>query len=124
LATLNRQLSQDALDLTRALKGQNKAQGAWGELILERVLEAAGLRRGEEFDLQVSCVDANGRRLQPDALIRLPEGRVLVIDAKLSLTAWEAHVNAEDEATRKAAMRRHLDSMRAHLRGLAERRYE
>jgi DNA recombination protein RmuC len=124
LAALNRQLSQDALDLTRALKGQNKAQGAWGELILERVLEAAGLRRGEEFDLQVSCVDANGRRLQPDALIRLPEGRVLVIDAKLSLVAWEAHVNAEDEAGRKAAMRRHLDSMRSHLRGLAERRYE
>jgi DNA recombination protein RmuC len=124
LMTLNRQLSQDALDLTRALKGQNKAQGTWGELILERVLVAAGLRRGHEFDLQVSMSDREGHRLQPDAVIRMPEDRVLVVDAKLSLVAWEAHVNADDEAGRSEAMRRHLASMRSHLRGLAERRYE
>ena len=124
LMTLNRQLSQDALDLTRALKGQNKAQGTWGELILERVLAAAGLRRGHEFDLQVALADESGRRLQPDAVIRLPEQRILVVDAKVSLKAWEAHVNGEDEAARQEAMRRHVDSMRGHLRGLAERGYE
>lgn len=124
LMTLNQQLSQDALDLTRALKGQSKAQGTWGELILERVLVAAGLRRGHEFELQVSMADDEGRRLQPDAVIRMPEDRVLVIDAKVSLTAWEAHVNAEDEAARAEAMRRHIESMRSHLRGLAERGYE
>lgn len=124
LMTLNQQLSQDALDLTRALKGQNKAQGTWGELILERVLVAAGLRRGHEFDMQVSMSDREGHRLQPDAVIRMPEDRVLVVDAKLSLVAWEAHVNADDEEARSEAMRRHVASMRRHLRGLAERRYE
>lgn len=124
LMALNRQLSQDAIDLTRALKGQNKAQGTWGELILERVLVAAGLRRGHEFDLQVSMADEAGRRLQPDAVIRMPEERLLVVDAKVSLKAWEAHVNGDDEAARGEAMRRHVESMRAHLRGLGERGYE
>jgi DNA recombination protein RmuC len=124
LMALNRQLSDDASALTRALSGQVKAQGAWGELILERVLEAAGLRRGSEYDLQVSLQDDDGRRLQPDAIIRLPEERVLVLDAKLSLRAWTDAVNASDEAVRQAAMRRHLDSVRAHIRGLAGRSYE
>lgn len=124
LMALNRQLSDDAGALTRALSGQVKTQGAWGELILERVLEAAGLRRGSEYDLQVAMQDGSGQRQQPDAILRLPEERVLVIDAKASLRAWTAWVEAVDETTREQAMRRHLDSVRAHVRGLAERRYE
>jgi DNA recombination protein RmuC len=124
LMALNRQLSDDAGALTRALAGQVKAQGAWGELILERVLEAAGLRRGSEYELQVSLEDDEGRRLQPDAIIRLPEERVLVLDAKASLRAWTDAVNADDEAVRQAALRRHLESIRSHVRGLAGRNYE
>jgi len=124
LVALNNQLSQDAHELTRALKGQNKAQGAWGELILERVLEAAGLRRGHEFDLQVSMADEAGRKLQPDAVVRMPEQRLLVVDAKVSLNAWQAHVNADDPVARDDAMRRHVGSVRAHVRGLSERGYE
>lgn len=124
LMALNNQLSQDAHELTRALKGQNKAQGAWGELVLERVLEAAGLRRGHEFDLQVSMADEGGRKLQPDAVVRMPEQRLLVVDAKVSLNAWQAHVNADDPAARDDAMRRHVGSVRAHVRGLSERGYE
>lgn len=124
LMSLNRQLSDDAHALTRALKGQVKAQGAWGELILERVLEAAGLRRGSEYELQVSLVDDEGRRLQPDAVLRLPEDRLLVVDAKVSLVAWNAHVNAGDDAERGEAMRRHVESLRGHVKGLAGRNYE
>ena len=124
LMALNRQLSDDAGALTRALAGQVKAQGAWGELILERVLEAAGLRRGSEYELQVALQSDDGRRLQPDAVLRLPEHRVLVLDAKVSLRAWTDAVNADDEAARQAAMRRHLESIRAHVRGLAGRNYE
>ncbi|HRO58387.1 MAG TPA: DNA recombination protein RmuC [Burkholderiaceae bacterium] len=117
-------MSREAGDLARALKGQSKVQGAWGELVLERVLEAAGLRRGEEFDMQLVFAAEGGRRLQPDAVVRMPGDRVLVVDAKVSLLAWDAHVNAEDDAQRGQALRRHLDSMRAHLRGLADRGYE
>ncbi len=124
LMTLNDRLSREAGDLARALKSQSKMQGAWGELVLERVLEAAGLRRGEEFEMQLSFTAEGGRRLQPDAVIRMPDDRVLVVDAKVSLLAWDGHVNAEDDAQRGQALRRHLDSMRAHLRGLAERGYE
>ncbi|MCM5571862.1 DNA recombination protein RmuC [Burkholderiaceae bacterium FT117] len=124
LMSLNRQLSDDAHALTRALKGQVKTQGAWGELILERVLEAAGLRRGSEYELQVSLADDAGRRLQPDAVVRLPEERVLVIDAKVSLLAWSEHVNAADDAVRADSMRRHVDSIRGHVKGLAGRGYE
>lgn len=124
LMSLNRQLSDDAHALTRALKGQVKAQGAWGELILERVLEAAGLRRGSEYELQVSMVDGEGRRLQPDAVVRLPEDRLVVVDAKVSLLAWNAHVNAADDAERGQAMRRHVESLRGHVKGLATRAYE
>lgn len=124
LMALNQTLSREARQLTEALKGSSKTQGTWGELVLERVLEASGLRRGEEYEVQVSHTDGEGRRLQPDVVIRLPEGRHLVIDAKVSLNAYEDYTAATDEHARQAALKRHLDSVRTHMKGLSQRRYE
>lgn len=124
LMELNRALGQDAKNLTRALKGSVKAQGNWGELVLERVLEASGLRKGAEYHTQESHTRDDGSRAQPDVVIHLPEDRHLVVDAKVSLTAYEGYVVAEDDAERQLAIRRHLDSVRAHIKGLAERNYQ
>lgn len=124
LMALNQTLSREARQLTEALKGSSKTQGTWGELVLERVLEASGLRRGEEYEVQVSHTNGEGRRLQPDVVIRLPEGRHLVIDAKVSLNAYEDYTAATDESARQAALKRHLDSVRTHMKGLSQRRYE
>lgn len=124
LMALNQTLSREARQLTEALKGSSKTQGTWGELVLERVLEASGLRRGEEYEVQVAHTDDEGRRLQPDVVIRLPEGRHLVIDAKVSLNAYEAYVAAENDGERQGALKRHLDSVRTHMKGLSQKRYE
>ena len=124
LMSLNNQLSKDAHNLTSALKGQAKAQGNWGELILERVLEASGLRKGHEYDVQESHTRADGTRAQPDVVVHLPEDRHLIIDAKVSLTAYEEHANAETEHQRDAAMKRHLESVRTHIKGLSEKNYQ
>ena len=124
LMALNNQLSKDAHNLTSALKGQAKAQGNWGELILERVLEASGLRKGHEYDVQENHTREDGTRAQPDVVVHLPEDRHLIIDAKVSLTAYEAHANAETEFQRDAALKRHLDSVRAHIKELAEKNYQ
>ena len=124
LMELNRTVSQEANNLTRALKGSNKTQGNWGELILERVLETAGLRKGEEFDVQESHTTDDGRRLQPDVVLHLPEDRHLVIDAKATLIAYEDYANAEDEKHRDVALKRHLDAVRAHIKGLSEKNYQ
>jgi DNA recombination protein RmuC len=124
LMSLNNQLSKDAHNLTSALKGQAKAQGNWGELILERVLEASGLRKDHEYDVQESHSRADGSRAQPDVVVHLPEDRHLIIDAKVSLTAYEEHANAETDPQRDAALKRHLDSVRAHIRELSEKNYQ
>jgi DNA recombination protein RmuC len=124
LMELNQSLSQDAKNLTRALKGSSKTQGNWGELILERVLEASGLRKGEEYDVQESHTRDDGSRAQPDVVIHLPEDRHLVVDAKVSLTAYEEYVSAEDDGERQTWAKRHLDSVRAHIKGLSERNYQ
>ena len=124
LMELNRTVSQEANNLTRALKGSNKTQGNWGELILERVLETAGLRKGEEFDVQESHTTEDGRRLQPDVVLHLPEDRHLVIDAKATLVAYEDYANAEDEKHRDVALKRHLDAVRAHIKGLSDKNYQ
>lgn len=124
LMGLNQQLSQRAGDLTRALTTQSKAQGNWGELVLERVLEVSGLRKDEEYVVQESHTREDGSRVQPDVVIRLPGGRQLVIDSKVSLTAWIDYVNEGDEAARALALRRHLDSMRSHIRGLSGKNYQ
>jgi len=124
LMALNNQLSEDAHNLTSALKGQSKAQGNWGELILERVLEASGLRKGHEYQVQESHTRDDNSRAQPDVVVHLPEGRHLIVDAKVSLTAYEAHANAESDIERDAALKRHLDSVRSHIKGLSEKNYQ
>ena len=123
LMALNNQLSDDAHNLTRALKGQSKAQGNWGELILERVLEASGLRKGHEYNVQVSHVRKDGTRVQPDVVIHLPENRHLIIDAKVSLTAYEIHANAGNDPERNAAIKKHMESVRSHIKELSEKNY-
>ncbi|HVI25549.1 MAG TPA: DNA recombination protein RmuC [Xanthomonadaceae bacterium] len=124
LLQLNQALSDDAKALTSALKGSNKAQGNWGELVLERVLEASGLRKDHEYRTQESHAQEDGRRLQPDVVIALPEERSLVIDAKMSLVAYEEYCTLEDEAQRNAALSRHLASVRAHIKGLSAKNYQ
>ncbi|WP_016855271.1 DNA recombination protein RmuC [Halomonas smyrnensis] len=122
LAGLNARLGDEAATLARALKGDQKAQGNWGELILETVLERSGLRRDVEYRREVS-IDGEDGRQRPDAIIYLPESRHLIVDAKVSLVAWNRVVNAEHEAEREAAMGDHLRSLRAHVRGLAAKDY-
>lgn len=124
LMDLNRQLSDDAHNLTRALKGSSKTQGNWGEMILEKILESSGLRKGQEYDLQESHTRDDGSRVQPDAIIHLPEERHIVVDAKVSLTAYEEYVNAEHDSGRDMAVRRHLDSVRGHIKALSEKNYQ
>lgn len=124
LMTLNNQLSEDAHNLTQALKGQAKAQGNWGELILERVLEASGLRKGHEYNVQESHVREDGTRIQPDVVIHLPENRHLIIDAKASLTAYEEHTNADTDLERNSTIKRHLESVRSHIKELSEKNYQ
>ena len=124
LMSLNRDLSDDARNLTLALKGSAKAQGNWGELVLERVLEVSGLRRGIEYLVQDARQRDDGTRAMPDVVILLPEDRRLVVDAKVSLLAYERHVSAASDADRAAALRAHLDSVRAHIRGLSDKRYQ
>ena len=121
---LNSQLSKDAHNLTSALKGQSKAQGNWGEMILERVLEASGLRKDHEYDVQESHARTDGTRAQPDVVVHLPEDRHLIVDAKVSLTAYEEQANAESDHQRDAALKRHLSSIRTHIKGLSEKNYQ
>jgi DNA recombination protein RmuC len=121
---LNKTLSDDAKNLTQALKGSSKSQGSWGELILERVLEASGLRKGEEYDVQESHSRDDGSRAQPDVVIHLPEDRHLVVDAKVSLTAYEEYASADSDVERQVALRRHVDSIKSHIKGLSEKNYQ
>ncbi|WP_228768030.1 DNA recombination protein RmuC [Limnohabitans sp. DM1] len=124
LASLNQALSQEAKNLTNALKGNTKTQGNWGELVLERVLEASGLRKGMEYIVQDSQTREDGSRAQPDVVIMLPEQRKLVVDSKVSLNAYEEYTVANSEDERVQAVRRHLDSVRKHVLGLSAKSYE
>ncbi|SFT80599.1 DNA recombination protein RmuC [Pseudomonas marincola] len=123
LQQLNQRLGDEATNLTRALQGQ-KTQGNWGELILERVLEHAGLEKGREYQTQVSLRSSEGERFQPDVLIYLPGDRQVVVDAKVSLTAYQQYVAAEDDATRQQALKQHVLSLRSHLKGLSLKDYQ
>jgi DNA recombination protein RmuC len=123
LQQLNQRLGDEATHLSRALKGQ-KTQGNWGELVLERVLEHAGLEKGREYHTQISLKNAEGQRFQPDVLIHLPGERQVVVDAKVSLTAYQQVVGAEDEALRQQALKQHVDSLRGHLKGLSVKDYQ
>lgn len=123
LMALNQQLSQDAHNLTSALKGQSKAQGNWGEVILERVLESSGLVKGLHYEAQKRHAHED-RIAQPDVIIRLPEGRSLVVDSKVSLNAYEEYASADQKPAREEALKRHLDSIRAHIKSLSAKNYQ
>lgn len=123
LRQLNQQIGEDARNLTRALKGESKTQGTWGEMILERTLELSGLVRGREYDVQVSSASEEGERLQPDVVVHLPDDRHLVVDSKVSLKAFERYASAEAAEEREAALAAHLLSMKAHIRSLSEKNY-
>ncbi|WP_191627740.1 DNA recombination protein RmuC [Pseudomonas fluorescens] len=123
LQALNLRLSDEATNLTRALKGQ-KTQGNWGELILERVLEHAGLEKGREYQTQVNLKGPDGERFQPDVVIYLPGDKQVVVDSKVSLTAYQQYVAAEDDTLGQIAIKQHVLSLRNHVKGLAGKDYK
>lgn len=124
LTELNLKMSQDAINLTKALKGDNKQQGNWGEVILERVLQESGLREGHEYDTQTELKNDDGKRFKPDVVVHLPENKDVVIDAKMSLVAYERYFNSDDEEVRAQAIKEHIVSVRAHIKGLSNKDYQ
>ncbi|MEE4214892.1 MAG: DNA recombination protein RmuC [Bacteroidales bacterium] len=124
LEKLNTRISDEANALTRALKGDSKARGNWGEMILESILEKSGLVRDREFFVQESYIGGEGGRLQPDIIVKYPGNRSIIIDAKVSLVAYEQYVNAENEAAKEQALKAHLQSVRTHLNKLAAKDYQ
>jgi DNA recombination protein RmuC len=123
LMELNKQISDEAQNLTKALKGDNKKQGNWGEVILEKVLERSGLVKDQEYRLQASITGLDGVRMQPDAIIDLPDDKHLIIDSKVSLIAYERLVNCETEDERKLFSKAHVESIRSHVHGLSSKNY-
>ena len=124
LQELNARIAQDAVNLTNALKGESKKQGIWGEMVLERVLESSGLVKGREYELQVTLKSAEGTRLQPDAIVRLPEAKDVVIDSKVSLSSYEKYCSTDDETLGQAALTAHIRSIRTHIKQLSAKDYQ
>lgn len=123
LVLQNQRLSQDADNLTKALKGDHQSQGAWGEMILDKLLESSGLVKGQEYSMQESTTQADGSRLRPDAVVFLPDDKHLIIDSKVSLLHYEQFCNSTDEGERTRFLRQHVESMRSHAKGLGEKDY-
>lgn len=117
-------VSSDAASLANALKGDNKQQGNWGEFVLEKLLEDSGLSKGREYETQVALKDEEGKRRNPDVIIHLPEGRDIIIDAKVSLIDYERYFHAEEGEGRNQSLNQHLNSLRAHIKGLSVKNYE
>ncbi|HQK36694.1 MAG TPA: DNA recombination protein RmuC [Bacteroidales bacterium] len=124
LVQMNQQLSDEARSLTRALKGDTKTQGTWGEFILEKLLENSGLTRNREYTVQERMADEQGTTLIPDVIVRYPGGRNVVIDSKVSLVAYEKYVAADDEDSRQQSIREHLDSVKKHILELSRKDYQ
>ncbi|MHB8854885.1 MAG: DNA recombination protein RmuC [Ignavibacteriaceae bacterium] len=124
LHDLNQLMTKEATNLTNALKGQSKAQGNWGEFILENILEKSGLVKGREYLVQESMTAESGKRFQPDVLIKLPEEKTIVIDSKVTLTAYEKYSSADDENEKSSALREHILSIRNHIKGLSGKNYQ
>ena len=120
----SKQIQTDANNLTKALKGDNKKQGTWGEIVLERVLETSGLVKDREYTIQKSLNSAEGARLQPDVIVNLPDEKNLIVDAKISLVAYERMVSAEDEEEKLIYLKQHLLSIKNHIDGLAAKNYQ
>jgi DNA recombination protein RmuC len=123
LSALNVKMSDETRSLTQALKGDSKVQGNWGELVLESILESSGLRKGEEYLVQDSHTQMDGSRLQPDIVVRLPEGRHLVVDSKVSITAYARHAESLDADTAQIELNAHIQSLRQHIQGLSSKNY-
>lgn len=124
LVDMNKQISEEANNLTKALKGDTKKQGNWGEVILEKVLERSGLVKDQEYKTQVSTTNLDGRKIQPDVVVLLPDNKHIIIDSKVSLIAYELFVNAENEDDRNRAQKDHILSMRNHIKNLSEKNYQ
>jgi len=124
LKALNEKMSQDAINLTNALKGESKTRGDWGEVILEKVLEQSGLAKGREYEVQGSYRDSENRAFRPDVVVHLPNQRDVVIDSKVSLVAYERYFSSEDESQRQQALKEHVSSLRTHVTGLKNKNYD
>jgi len=123
LREMNEQMSKETLNLTKALKGDSKMQGNWGELILERVLEKSGLEKGREYEVQQSFVTEEGNRVFPDVVINLPDGKKMVVDSKVTLTAYERYINEEDDDAKIQHLKEHIISLKRHVDQLSEKNY-
>ncbi len=124
LRDMNSQLSNDALNLTNALKGENKTQGNWGEIVLESILEQSGLRKDVEYELQATLKSEEGKSYRPDVIVHMPQERDIIIDSKVSLVAYERFINANDDKIKSDSLKEHILSMKTHVKGLSEKKYE
>ncbi|AWL12253.1 Adenylate cyclase, terminal-differentiation specific [Saliniradius amylolyticus] len=124
LKELNRQITEDAANLTRALKGDNKQQGNWGEVVLEKILSESGLREGHEYETQGHYRDDDGKAFKPDVLVHLPNEKQVIIDSKVSLSAYERYFNSDQDTDRVSALKEHVDSLRTHIKQLGRKDYQ
>lgn len=124
LKELNAQMSKDTINLTKALKGDSKMQGNWGELVLERVLEKSGLEKDREYFIQQSFTTDEGKRLLPDVVIQLPDNKKMIVDSKVSLVAYERYINEETETLKKDYLKEHINSLKRHIEQLSDKKYE
>ena len=124
LKDLNLQMSKETMNLTKALKGDSKIQGNWGELVLERVLEKSGLEKGREYEIQKSFTTEEGNRVQPDVVINLPDGKKMIVDSKVSLTAYEKYINEDEEEQKTAFLKEHVTSLKRHVEQLGNKNYQ
>ncbi|AKC60764.1 DNA recombination protein RmuC [Blochmannia endosymbiont of Camponotus (Colobopsis) obliquus] len=124
LQNVSMTMVQETVNLTQALKGNNKIQGGWGELVLSRVLESSGMREGYEFHTQVHLQQEDGHKLQPDVIVHLPQNKDIIIDSKMSLLAYERYFNSSDELERQAAFTDHISSLRSHIKLLSKKNYQ
>ncbi|WP_296686854.1 DNA recombination protein RmuC [Flavobacterium sp.] len=124
LREMNLQMSKETINLTKALKGDSKMQGNWGELVLERVLEKSGLEKGREYEVQQAFTTADGNRVFPDVVINLPDGKKMIVDSKVSLTAYEKYINEEDEELKSSYLKEHVISIKRHVEQLGNKNYQ
>ena len=124
LKALNQKITEEAAALTNALKGDNKQQGNWGEVVLERILKESGLREGHEFETQVNIASEQGKRQLPDVVVHLPNDKDVVIDSKVSLTAYERYYNCKDEVEKASYLKQHVTSIKSHVKGLGSKDYQ
>jgi len=123
LSEMNAQMSKETLNLTKALKGDSKMQGNWGELVLERVLEKSGLEKGREYEVQQSFTNTEGARVFPDVVINLPDGKKMIVDSKVSLVAYEKWINEESDILKIEYLKEHVNSIRRHVEQLGNKNY-